>query len=89
MIDESMQITIDTVRDVIFGYIAGKYGCYISEENNEDVLETIVNEMSINMDAEEFFALVDDYINDFEEVRESHCADIYIMNGDAFDEDEE
>lgn len=78
MMDESLQITIDTVRDIVFGYIAGKYGCYISEENNEDVLETIINEMSINMEAEEFFALVDDYANDFEEVRESHSDDMYI-----------
>lgn len=78
MMDESLQITIDTVRDVVFGYIAGKYGCYISEENNEDVLETIINEMSINMEAEEFFALVDDYVNDFEEVRELHSSDMYI-----------
>ncbi len=78
MMDESLQITIDTVRDVVFGYIAGKYGCYISEENNEDVLETIINEMSINMEAEEFFALVHDYANDFEEVRELHSSDMYI-----------
>lgn len=78
MMDESLQITIDTVRDIVFGYIAGKYGCYISEENNEDVLETIINEMSINMEAEEFFALVDDYANDFEEVRESHSDDMYV-----------